>query len=79
MQHSKGKLLLGCVSVVTLGALVYAFLPQPVPADLALVRRGPLRVTVEVPGSQGEKPYDLTLYVVHSKSGGPGEYWRNSR
>lgn len=38
--------------------------------------RSPLRVTVEVPGGDGDKPYDLTLYVIHAKSGGPGEYWR---
>jgi endonuclease/exonuclease/phosphatase family metal-dependent hydrolase len=34
--------------------------------------RSPLRVTVEIPGSGG----GLTLYIVHAKSGRPGEYWR---
>lgn len=39
-------------------------------------RRSPLRVTVEVP-AKGDKPaYDLTLFVVHHKSGQPGGYWR---
>lgn len=43
--------------------------------------RSPLRVTVHVPGAtQGaggdSAGYDLTLFVVHHKSGGPGNYWR---
>jgi endonuclease/exonuclease/phosphatase family metal-dependent hydrolase len=39
--------------------------------------RSPLRVTVQVPAqTPGSPAYDLTLYVVHAKSGGPGEYWR---
>jgi HlyD family secretion protein len=32
------------------GAIVYAFLPQPVPVDLGHVSRGPLRVTVDEDG-----------------------------
>ncbi|MGQ0628950.1 MAG: endonuclease/exonuclease/phosphatase family protein [Phycisphaerales bacterium] len=40
--------------------------------------RSPLRVTVTVeptlPGMT--KPYDLTMFVIHYKSGGPGNYWR---
>ncbi|MGE3108498.1 MAG: endonuclease/exonuclease/phosphatase family protein [Phycisphaerales bacterium] len=51
--------------------------------------RSPLCVTVEVPPAGGEpkeaergkgaesgKPYELTVFVVHQKSGGPGTYWR---
>lgn len=40
--------------------------------------RSPLRVVVEVPGAGAEEPYELTLYVVHAKSGRPGEYWRKA-
>lgn len=48
-------------------------------------RRSPLRVTVRVPeqGAAGEGnegagggAYELTLFVLHHKSGGPGGYWR---
>lgn len=40
-------------------------------------RRSPLRVTVTVPAaSEGAKPYVLTLFVVHQKSGGDNGYWR---
>lgn len=43
--------------------------------------RSPLRVVVEIPPAEGgedsrAEPYQLTLYVVHAKSGRPGEYWR---
>lgn len=48
--------------------------------------RSPLRVVVEIPENAnrvtatggGAEPYRLTLYVVHAKSGRPGEYWRVS-
>lgn len=40
--------------------------------------RSPLRVTVEVPPSDGAVPYELTMYVVHHKSGRPGDYWREA-
>lgn len=42
-------------------------------------RRSPLRVTVEVPGERaaGEKPYALTLFIVHHKSGRYNDYWRD--
>lgn len=41
-------------------------------------RRSPLRVTVTVPAeaAAGEKPYELTLFVVHQKSGRDNGYWR---
>lgn len=41
--------------------------------------RSPLRVTVEVPPpADGEKPYHLTLFVVHHKSGRNFNYWREA-
>jgi len=41
-------------------------------------RRSPLKVTVSVPGAggAGDKPYELTLFVVHQKSGRDNGYWR---
>lgn len=40
-------------------------------------RRSPLRVTVEVPSDKtGAEPYELTLFVVHHKSGRYNDYWR---
>jgi endonuclease/exonuclease/phosphatase family metal-dependent hydrolase len=38
--------------------------------------RSPLRVTIEAPSVDGGQPIALTLFVVHHKSGGPGNYWR---
>lgn len=50
-------------------------------ADLAgtqmLFRRGPLRATVHVPTDGGET-YDLTVFVVHHKSGRSFDYWREA-
>lgn len=42
--------------------------------------RSPLRATIEIPAAPGAgaSPYRLTLYVIHAKSGGPGEYWREA-
>lgn len=42
--------------------------------------RSPLRVTVQVPAEKTatDKPYDLTLFVVHSKSGRNFDYWREA-
>ena len=46
------------------------------PFDL---RRSPLRVTVTVPAERAEgKPYELTLFVVHHKSGRGYGYWREA-
>lgn len=44
------------------------------------LRRSPLRVTVEVPADKtgGGKGYDLTLFVVHHKSGRGYTYWRDA-
>ncbi len=41
-------------------------------------RRSPLRVTVQLPAAEGDDDgeYDLTLFILHHKSGGPGGYWR---
>ena len=42
-------------------------------------RRSPLRVTVEAPAERsGGKPYAMTLFVVHHKSGRGNEYWREA-
>lgn len=42
-------------------------------------RRSPLRVTVEVPADRaGGKAYEMTLFVVHQKSGRGNEYWREA-
>ena len=46
--------------------------------------RSPLRVDIDIPPQSDadttldNDAYRLTLYVVHAKSGGPGEYWRLS-
>lgn len=43
------------------------------------MRGSPLRVTVEIPaGAAGGKPWPLTLFVVHHKSGRGNEYWREA-
>lgn len=41
-------------------------------------RRSPLRVSVQIPAdkSSSGRPYDLTLFVVHHKSGYYNGYWR---
>lgn len=39
-------------------------------------RRSPLVVVVSVPGDEGAAPYELTLFVVHHKSGRYSDYWR---
>jgi HlyD family secretion protein len=38
------------VGAIVLAAVVYGFLPKPVPVDIAIVQRAPLRVTVEEEG-----------------------------
>jgi HlyD family secretion protein len=38
------------VGAIVLAAVVYGFLPKPVPVDVAVVKRAPLRVTVEEEG-----------------------------
>ncbi len=46
-------------------------------------RRSPLVATVEIPASaftarRGPEPYEVTLFVVHHKSGRWNEYWREA-
>lgn len=48
-QQRKRALLIGG-GVLLLAALVYAFLPDPIPVETATATRGPLRVTVEEEG-----------------------------
>ncbi|MBL8849331.1 MAG: hypothetical protein JNG89_06585, partial [Planctomycetaceae bacterium] len=44
------RLLLGLLGLAVLGGIVYAFKPQPVPVDAAVVGRAPLTVTVNEDG-----------------------------
>ena len=53
-----------CVGLV--GAIVYAFLPQPIAVDMATVDRGPLRVTVDEDGKTRIKE----RYIVSSPLSG---------
>jgi endonuclease/exonuclease/phosphatase family metal-dependent hydrolase len=48
--------------------------------DPITLRRSPLRVTVTIPAEKagGEKAYDVTLFVVHHKSGRQFDYWREA-
>ncbi len=62
----KRNLVLTAVAVLVAGALVYAFLPQPVPADLADVSRGALRVTVDDEGRTRVKE----VYIVSAPVAG---------
>lgn len=44
-----------------------------------LFRRSPLRVTVRIPATEpNTRDVDITLFVVHHKSGGPAGYWREA-
>jgi HlyD family secretion protein len=44
------RLLMGLLGLAVLGGIVYAFMPQPVPVDAAVIGRGPLSVTVNEDG-----------------------------
>jgi HlyD family secretion protein len=46
----RNRILLGVLLLLATLAIVWAFLPRPVPVDTATVSRGPLRVTVEEEG-----------------------------
>lgn len=46
-QLTRKRLALGSVAVLILAALVWSFLPKPVPVQTAAVRRAPLQVIVE--------------------------------
>ena len=41
---------LAAFALAVVGVVIYAFMPKPVPVDLATVERGPLRVTVDEDG-----------------------------
>jgi HlyD family secretion protein len=59
-------LILAAIGALVAAVLVYAFLPQPVPADLAEVSRGALRVTVDDEGRTRVKE----VYVVSAPVAG---------
>ncbi|GAB4549175.1 MAG: hypothetical protein Tsb0013_10240 [Phycisphaerales bacterium] len=54
--------------------------PNRYAGDTLRWRRSPLMVTVEVPaGARGnDEAYDMTIFVVHHKSGRGNEYWREA-
>jgi len=41
-------------------------------------RRSPLYVRIEIPSDDGQDSFDLELFVVHQKAGGPASYWREA-
>lgn len=41
-------------------------------------RRSPLMVDVQIPGTDGEEDWTLTLFVLHHKSGFHNHYWREA-
>ena len=41
-------------------------------------RRSPLYVRIEIPSNDADGTYDLELFVIHQKSGGPAAYWREA-
>ena len=55
------RMLLIASAAAIVGAVVYAFLPQPVPVDTAIVERGLLRVTVDEDGkTRIKEPYTVS-------------------
>lgn len=54
--------------------------PNPLAGQPLAFHRSPLRVSVEAPASAlgSGKPYNLTLLVLHSKSGRGSAYWREA-
>jgi len=50
MRKRRVWIIRGAAAAVLLAALVYAFLPRPVPVDMATVSRGPLEVSVRDDG-----------------------------
>jgi HlyD family secretion protein len=50
IRLTRKRIILGIVAVLVLVALVYAFMPSPVPVQTATVARGPLQVVVEEEG-----------------------------
>lgn len=41
-------------------------------------RRSPLFVRVEIPSDDADGRFELELFVIHQKSGGPASYWREA-
>ena len=50
MKSSMKSLLTSALAIAVVGSIVYAFLPQPIPVDMAEVDRGQLQVTVDEDG-----------------------------
>ncbi|MGD9503404.1 MAG: efflux RND transporter periplasmic adaptor subunit [Syntrophobacteraceae bacterium] len=50
MKPAAKKAIYGVMTLLIAGAIVYAFLPKPLPVDAAIVKRGPIRVTVDEDG-----------------------------
>ena len=48
--QTRRRIFIISVGAIVLAAVVYGFLPKPVPVDVSLVQRAPLRVTVEEEG-----------------------------
>lgn len=60
------RLLVFGLAILVVGTVVYAFMPQPVPVDIAAVTRGPMRVTVDEDGKTRIKE----RYIVSSPLAG---------
>ncbi|MCH8152901.1 MAG: efflux RND transporter periplasmic adaptor subunit [Planctomycetes bacterium] len=50
MRVALRRIILAAFALAVIAVLVYAFLPEPVPVDLAQVTRGPMRVSVDEDG-----------------------------
>jgi HlyD family secretion protein len=50
IRLTRKRIILGAIAVLVLAALVYSFLPKPIPVQAAVVRRGPMQVLVEEEG-----------------------------
>src|SRR5512136_745720 len=48
--QTRRRIFIISVGAIVLAAVVYGFLPKPVPVDIAVAQRTPLRVTVEEEG-----------------------------
>src|SRR3989344_7720142 len=63
---TRGRIGLILLALLLIGGLVYGFLSQPVPVDLAPVEKGPLVVTVEEEG----KTRVMDRYVISAPMSG---------
>ena len=50
MNRTVRRLLVLLIAIAVVASIVYAFQPQPIGVDLALVTRGPLQVTIDEDG-----------------------------